>query len=241
VRTGWVYRVAVTGDAGTENSATAGDYDFRQRAALALLPLSTGAAVLVTILLFHDSLFWPTLILVAGSAGAALLAARRLRGSQRRYLARRAVIGAIAGLAATAVYDLVRYGAVAAFSWSVDPFAAFPLFGRLLVGQGRDPALLWSAGIVFHLLNGLGFAIGYTLLIPRPRIVTAVAWAMALESVTILVYPDWLGITAVGEFFSMSMLGHLGYGVTLGKVAQICALPDVTMRVEHGRTTGGAV
>ena len=60
-----------------------------------------------------------------------------------------------------------------------------------------------GGGIAYHVLNGLGFAIGYTIVVRRPGLISAVVWAMVLETFTILLYPDWLGLTAVGEFFSI--------------------------------------
>jgi hypothetical protein len=116
-------------------------------------------------------------------------------------------------------YDLVRYGVVVLLSWSVDPFKTFPLFGQLLVGPDAGGPALWTAGIVYHVLNGLGFAVGYTLVVSRPGLLSAIVWGLVLETFTILLYPDWLGLTAVGEFFSMSMLGHVAYGAVLGAVA----------------------
>jgi hypothetical protein len=193
---------------------------LRDRLLVAALPLSTGAAVLATLTLVHDSLLWPTLIMVVGSSLATAVALHRLEPRHRAELVRRAWLGLGAGVAATVVYDVVRYLAVAVFSWSVAPFGAFPLFGRLLLGDGTGRNLLWAAGIAFHVLNGLGFAIGYALVVPRPELRTAVAWAMVLELLTILLYPNWLGVTAIGELFSMSVLGHLGYGLTLGWVTR---------------------
>jgi hypothetical protein len=192
---------------------------IRRRLLLALLPLSTGAAVLVTITLVHDSLLWPTAILLAGTGATAWAAVRTLPTHQRTLLAQRIRIGLVAGVWATIAYDLVRYVLVAALSWSVSPFGAFPLFGRLLIGGDQPEVALWVAGTVFHLLNGLGFAIGYTLVITAPTVWTAVIWGMTLELFTILLYPDWLGIRAIDEFFSMSMLGHLAYGIVLGLIA----------------------
>jgi len=154
--------------------------------------------------------------------------ARILPPEARRALARRAWIGLVAGVAATAAYDVVRYGLVTLFSWSVDPFKAFTLFGALLVGRDASTAALWVAGTAYHILNGLGFAIGYTLVIRRPGRLSAVVWAMVLETFTILLYPDWLGIRAVGEFFSMSMLGHVAYGLVLGAVAIRMTHPEGT-------------
>jgi len=200
----------------TEPAATP---SLRERMLLALLPLSTGGAVLVTIVAVPDSLLWPALILVAGGAATAFAVTRRLPPAARRELGRRVRAGLIAGVAATVAYDLVRYGLVVLFSWSVDPFKTFPLFGQLLVGPDAGGPALWTAGTVYHVLNGLGFAVGYTLVIPRPGLLSAIVWGMVLEAFTILLYPDWLGLTAVGEFFSMSMLGHLAYGAVLGAVA----------------------
>jgi hypothetical protein len=101
---------------------------------------------------------------------------------------------------------------------SIDPFATFPLFGSLLIGDAAKAAQ-WAAGIAFHSLNGVGFAVGYTLVVRRPGVLSATVWALVLELFTILLYPNWLGVTAIGEFASMSMLGHIGYGITLGLVA----------------------
>jgi hypothetical protein len=205
----------------------------RERVALALLPLSTGAAVLATILIVPDSLLWPTLVLAGGAGATAVVVARRLPPDARRAVGRRVRVGLIAGVAATAAYDVVRLGLVLATPWSVDPFAAFPLFGRLLLGAGIGPAAAWTAGTLFHIANGLGFAVGYTLVIRRPGPVSAVVWAMVLETFTILLYPDWLGVTAIGELFSVSVLGHLAYGLALGLLARRM-LPTTPREVAHG-------
>lgn len=186
---------------------------------VALFPLSTGAAVLVTILFVPDSLLWPALVLVTGTGLTALVVARRMHPDARRRLGRRAGIGLVAGVAATLAYDGVRWLLVVATPWTVDPFGAFPIFGQLLLGIETSGAAAWAAGTLFHAANGLGFAVGYTLVIRRPGLVTAVAWAMVLELFTILLYPDWLGTPNIGELFSVSVLGHLAYGLVLGAVA----------------------
>jgi hypothetical protein len=191
----------------------------RRRAALALLPLSTGGAVVVAILIVRDSLLWPTLVLVGGTGITAVALARGLPAAARRELGSRVRVGLVAGALATVVYDLVRYVLVAALGWSVRPFEVFALFGRLLIGD--DAARVWQylAGTGFHLANGLGFAVGYLIVVRRPGVLSAVVWALVLETFTILLYPSWLGLSAVAEFFSMSMAGHLAYGCVLGVVA----------------------
>jgi hypothetical protein len=185
---------------------------------LSLLPLSSGGAVLVAILLDGDSLVWPTLLLVAGTATTAVVLARRLPAGGRRAFSRRVRLGLLAGLAATAAYDAVRYLAVALTSWSVRPFQVFALFGQLLVARDAPAGVQYLAGTAFHLLNGLGFAVGYAMVVRRPGVVSAVAWALVLEAFTIALYPPWLGLTAMSEFVSVSLLGHLAYGATLGLV-----------------------
>jgi hypothetical protein len=207
-----------------------------ERLLLSLLPLSTGGAVLVVIVLDGDSLVWPTLVLVAGTATTAVVLARRLPARVRRALSRRVRLGLLAGLAATAAYDAVRYLAVALTSWSVRPFQVFALFGQLLVGRDAPAGVQLLAGTAFHLLNGLGFAVGYAVVVRRPGVVSAVAWALGLEAFTVALYPPWLGLTAMSEFVSVSLLGHLAYGTTLGLVTTRSAAAR-----NDGRTVAGAV
>lgn len=110
-----------------QRSAAAGL--LRERAVLALFPLSTGAAVVVTILFVPDSLLWPALVLVAGTGLTAAILIWRIRPQARRVLGRRARVGLVAGVVATLAYDAVRWLLVVATPWTVDPFGAFPIFG----------------------------------------------------------------------------------------------------------------
>jgi hypothetical protein len=190
------------------------------RLLLALAPLSTGGAVLVALVVSGDSLVWPTLVLVGGTGLTAVLVSRRLEPSARTHLAARVRVGLLAGLLATAAYDVVRFVLVAVLGWSLSPFTTFPLFGQMLVGDGAPLLVRSVVGSAFHLLNGLGFAVGYLVVFPSPRIWTALAWALVLEAITVTFYPSWLGVTALGEFLSMSALGHLAYGVVLAVVAR---------------------
>ncbi len=208
----------------------------RRRVGLALLPLSTGGAVVVTILVVRDSLLWPMLILVAGTGITALVVARALPPWLRTEMARRVRIGLLAGLLATAVYDLVRFVLVAALDWSVRPFEVFALFGQLLIGDA-DRGWQYLAGTGFHAVNGLGFPVGYLIVVLRPGVISAIVWALVLETFTILLYPSWLSISAVGEFFSISMIGHLAYGWVLGMVAVRGLRSDP---LPSGSATGGS-
>lgn len=187
-----------------------------RRLVLAAVPLSTGGAVLVSIVTSSGSLLAPALLLLVATGLTGVAIARGLGPDARLALHRRLQVGLWAGVPATAAYDLVRYLVVSLAGWSVRPFAVFALFGQMLIGDGQPLWARYLAGTAFHLLNGLGFAVGYALVFRRPGAGTAVAWALVLEALTVVFYPSWLGVTALGEFVSMSMIGHLAYGVVLG-------------------------
>jgi hypothetical protein len=42
-----------------------------------------------------------------------------------------------------------------------------------------------------------------------------------LESIMVSIYPSWLGLKALDEFLSVSILGHVIYGAMLGIMAQL--------------------
>jgi hypothetical protein len=180
--------------------------------------LSTGAALAVFIL--------TGISLRTGMAAAAILIAgtvvlaRVWLPEPSRSLARsRAVIGAGAGLLATAAYDLCRLGVVTFTSINYWPFDVFSCFGRLLVGEAAPASMAIAVGTGYHYLNGVGFAVAYTLLVRRPGILTGVAWAALLEVFMVTLYPGWLGLRALDEFLSVSIVGHAVYGVVLGATA----------------------
>ena len=192
---------------------------LRHRVGLALLPISTGAGVLVTTAFAGESLLLPVSVLVVGTGITAVVVARRLPPLLLSEVARRVAVGLVAGAAATAAYDLVRFCLIVVMGWSADAFTPLRLFGQMLIGEEASRRWQWLAGTAFHVANGLGFAIGYVLVIRRPAVWSAIVWALVLEAFTILLYPDWLGLTALSEFLSISMVGHLAYGVVLGLVA----------------------
>ena len=160
---------------------------------------------------------WSTVALtVPLTASAWIVTVHLLAPPFRLRLRVRTRVGLASGALATPAYDIVRYGLVALASWSISPFAALPLFGRGLLGEGAPTAAAWAAGFAFHFANGCGFATGYTLLTRRPSIPTGIAFALGLESLMLLLYPHFLDIRSFGEFLTMSIVGHVAYGTVLG-------------------------
>ena len=186
---------------------------------VALLPLATGAGLL-GFLIARASLWVGFAVVAMLGSGVVAVVWRGANEAQRALLLRRVRAGAIAGVCATAAYDASRYVLVTLFESPVWPFEAFPAFGGLLLGASApyEPRLI--AGAVYHVINGVGFAIAYALFSKRPRVLTGLIWALVLELFMVTLYPTWLNLKALDEFARISALGHMAYGAVLGLVTR---------------------
>jgi hypothetical protein len=185
-------------------------------AALALVGLITGAGLVVY---FLTGVSLPLALLTIGvlfasSAGAVLC---HLPIAQQREFVRRVRVGALAGALATGAYDATRV-TVVALGLDINPFAALPRFGELLLGTSSTVATVAGAG--YHLVNGIGFAVAFTIVAGEHGPVAGVVWALALETLMLTFYPGWLDIRAMREFVSVSMSGHVAYGLCLGYLSR---------------------
>ncbi len=164
---------------------------------------------------------WLVLLAVGAPALAVVVVAwNSAEDARREFVKRRALVGMVAGAAGLVVYDLSRWSVVWVGGLDVNPFEAIPVFGELLIGSLAGDQATWVAGFGYHVFNGVGFAMFYSLLIGRKGILAGVGWAFLLEVVTLFVYPGWLDIKARGEFTAVSLAGHVGYGVALGYLAK---------------------
>jgi hypothetical protein len=188
---------------------------FRWRVVLPALPFAGGAGLVIYVLAGVSLPFAAAAVALLG--GATWLAVMTAASEEQRHaVAARVKVGLRAGIVATASYDLARYGIVALFTLSFEPFHVWPIFGRLFVGQDASAGVALAAGIGYHAANGIGFAIGYALLFRRPGPLTGVAWGVGLELCMAFLYPSWLRIAALQEFLAVSALGHVVYGGVLG-------------------------
>jgi len=186
----------------------------RRRLLLGILPLSTGAA-LVTLIVARISMPLAALVVAGIGISARRMALRDLDDAARARIARLTKRAIAAGVVATLAYDATRFGVVALARWDIRPFYAIPRFGQQFVGSGATGPLQWLVGLTYHLLNGIGFAVAYALVVRRPRWGTAIGWALALEAAMVLMYPQWLGINITKEFTMVSLSGHLAWGTGL--------------------------
>lgn len=184
---------------------------LRRRLLLTVLPCTGGCAVAVLILT-NISLWLAAGAVALLGAGAARIALRRADAEQRAWLVQRARHGAIAGVAAVAAYDVIRYGIKAVASLSLSPFHAIAMFGEHFVGSDASTTAQYAVGGIYHLLTGVGFIVAYAIVFRRARWRTALAWATALEASALLLYPGWLGMQSVNEFAAVSIGGHFAFG-----------------------------
>jgi hypothetical protein len=186
----------------------------------ALLSLFSGAALVITILL-RASLGLVLTALVALVAMAAGIIWSSSSAKERRLLQTKCVVGATAGILGTIAYDASRWLLVKTIGWTFNPFGAFPVFGRLLIGVGHSSIVILAVGIGYHALNGILFAIAYSLVAFARPWYWGILWALTLESAMFTLYPGWLDLTAVmKEFTVISLSGHVLYGSVVGILCQ---------------------
>jgi hypothetical protein len=186
---------------------------------LAILPLATGAALLVHVLV---GISLGLALLVGGAIILSVSAFtwRSLTSPARAELTRRIKAGLLAGLLATLAYDFVRWVIVTIFHFTFWPFDIYPIFGYAIAGPNLTVGLATAIGVVYHYTNGLFFAVAYAILFAPRGWWIGILWALGLESLMLSIYPGWLHIQAFNEFLSVSMLGHLTYGTVLGTVSR---------------------
>jgi hypothetical protein len=188
------------------------------QAVLAAAALGSGAALVVAIVARTSLALTLAFFVTLGGVTVALWCLR-VPAAARAEAGRRAAFGVLAGVAATVTYDLVRLAVVEVLRLRVHPYDTFYLFGELITGSAG--AVDWVVGTAYHYLNGILFAVAYSLLLSGRHWRFGVAWGLGLESLMLLVYPAWLNIhLLLLEFTVMSVAGHVGYGTTLGVLCQ---------------------
>lgn len=191
-----------------------------------------------------------SLPLTLGLTGSLLLGTVALiwwrTDSATRQLMRSVVVrGGLVALVAVAAYDASRQLLAQLDPSPFDPFAAIPIFGQLLLGVTVPSDAALAAGIGFHLLNGVAFGLAYAFLFGRlavsslrVAIVSGVGWGLFLEAFQLTLYPGWLNIETYREFVTITFLGHVVYGLTLGALGHRFLpwpVDDVAERVDDHR------
>ena len=185
----------------------------------AVVFLSSGAALIVYIL-SGISLLWTLVGTLAVFGAVAALIWRRADPERRAQLRRRVAAGVVAGIVATIAYDVSRFALIKLTGITFWPYDIFGIFGQGLIGRGASGWWVDVAGFAFHLTNGVGFAIAFTIVFGTRGILYGIGWALFLEAAMLTFYPGWLDIRAINEFVQVSIFGHLVYGSVLGYLAR---------------------
>jgi hypothetical protein len=198
----------------------------RLRPILALGGVFSGVALLLHILggvSLTLAIAVLTALLLMVLAAVLLVSSAESRG----WMLRTVAVGIGVGLSATLVYDLAKTLLSQLDPSPFDPFHVIAIFGELIVGRNADPLLITAAGTAFHLVNGTSFGVAYLFLFARDgrttitrALLTGIGWGLFLETFQLTLYPGWLDISLYREFATISALGHVVYGATLGLLAR---------------------
>ena len=185
---------------------------------LVVLAGTSGAAV-VAHAFGWMSMRYSSLAVVAPSCVllVSLVFASRGQGRRVRILADRVLYGALWGLLATFVYDLIRPVIVEVANFHVNPYKAMPIFGHLITGRPATDAWAKTVGWAYHFWNGIGFGIMFALVRPRGRWVAGLIWGLGLQLFMMAVYPEFLQARLDDPGFMITgIIGHAFWGVVLG-------------------------
>lgn len=195
----------------------------RRHAALTFVAFCAASVSGVAILL-HAAGWLPMYFLVDSLALPSLVLLLALGVIARRIVAplffARLVTGAWASLAATAAYDVVRLVLWKGGVFHFNPFMTHPIFGRLITGLPETTATAIAVGWAYHVWNGFGFGVMYTLVAGASRWWYALVWSAFLEAAWLTALPSTLHFKLRPEFVALSVIGHGAYGITLGMLSQ---------------------
>lgn len=127
--------------------------------------------------------------------------------------------GVWGGMAGVAGYDWIR---VPFHEGGMNPFAAIRSYGMWLTDAAQSSALSDVTGMLYHLLNGIGFGIAYALVAPKGRqmaLAGAVVWGVLLEVFAVLSpFAQVYHLSGWTTPVLLAFFAHLFYGWPLGGV-----------------------
>lgn len=125
-------------------------------------------------------------------------------------------VGLLAGLAATVVYDGVRFLVERGHLFGYSGFVPILMFGSWITGAPIGSLGSKIAGWSYHYWNGATFGVIYTLAIGRKNWLWGVGYGVLMECCMLGLFPLFLRVTNKVDFIAVSMIGHLFYGASLG-------------------------
>jgi hypothetical protein len=185
----------------------------------AVCALSSGIALVVTIVAHLDLSLASSFVMVPAFIAFLAVTVIVRRHEQALFFVRLQA-GLVAGVLGTIAYDGLRFAVENAGLSSANSFRAIRVFGMSLTAQPIDAPGAIAAGWTFHVVNGIGFAVAFVMVMSGRRLYWGVLYAMALETAMVTLYPGWLQMTPSAEFLTLSVLGHVAYGAVVGAIAE---------------------
>ncbi len=133
------------------------------------------------------------------------------------------VAGAVGGLVGTFGYDLFRVPFV---MLGLRVLAPIDSYGVLASGASASSAWTGLLGWTYHFANGIGFGIAYAMLAPRRHWRWGVAWALLLETATVVTpfataYALRGGANGTNwRAIAIAYAAHVPFGYALGRAVQ---------------------
>src|SRR5579859_7034093 len=121
----------------------------RSKLFLAILPLSTGAGLVVYILT-NISLTVGVVVVAIFGLAAGYFVWRRASERNRDLFKHMALVGFWSGLLATLAYDACRYVVVTFLHFTFWPLDIFTIFGRLIIGSSVPLWVITGVGVLYH-------------------------------------------------------------------------------------------
>jgi hypothetical protein len=180
---------------------------------------ASGTAIIV------HFLGWVTLtysVTILAPLSAVLFLALLVQSGRGRedVLVNRLMGGVIAGAIGLVAYDLVRLLILISGLAPFNTFRPIEVYGLLILDRYQDTPLTKTVGWGFHIWNGLSFATMYTLTLGRGRVLWGLGWGMVLEISMLATYPSMFRMAMDWPFVTVSLLGHVVYGLTMGATAR---------------------
>ncbi len=165
---------------------------------------------------------WFLLVSVPGQLAMVVLAVLATRRHDRDELRVLLMAGVVGGLLGTLGYDLFRVPFVMA---GLRVLAPIDSYGVLAAGATSSSAWTGLLGWSYHFSNGIGFGIAYAMLAPRRHWGWGIAWALLLETATVVSpFASQYALRTEDGFklvpIAIAYAAHVPYGYALGRVVQ---------------------
>lgn len=190
-----------------------------RRLVLVVLGLSPVGALLAWVYGLGRFSVWFFALSVPATAALALLGLVAPRRPALADVSEALRLGAIGGLIGTLGYDAFRIPFEQIGGFRV--LAPIQAYGVLALDTSSSSRWTGFVGWSFHVVNGLGFAIAYAAVARRRHWAWAVAWALLLETATVVTpFATMFGLRGKWDVIAIAYMAHVPYGLAVGIVCR---------------------